>query len=157
MFNLSISVPEIIARVIIVYIFLFVLLRIRGKRHVGDLGPFDIIVLLILSECVQNALIGDDKSVLGGLVAAGTLFGLSQIAAWLSWHSKTAERFLEGTPRILVRNGQVCADVLAKERINNKELMEARRKEGCSSLLSVRYAVLENDGSISIGLRAQRS
>jgi uncharacterized membrane protein YcaP (DUF421 family) len=91
------------------------------------------------------------------MVAAGTLFGLRQIATSVSWYSKAAERLLEGKPRVLVRNGEVCAGMLAKERIRHNELMEALRKEGCSSLLSVRYAVLENDGSISIGLRAQRS
>ena len=105
MFQPSVAIPELIFRVVLVYAGVFLLLRVVGKRHVGELAPFDLVVLLILSECVQNALIGDDKSVTGGLIAAATLFGLNQIVSHISWRSKRAERLLEGTPRVLVRHG----------------------------------------------------
>ena len=157
MFTPSIGIGELMLRAIIVYIFVFALLRLVGKKHVGDLAPFDLVVLLILSECVQNALVADDKSVTGGLVAAATLFGVTQLMGFVSWRSKKAERMLEGVPRILVRNGHVLADVLAQEQITHSELLEALRREGCTSLTKVRYAVLENDGAITIGLRARRS
>jgi uncharacterized membrane protein YcaP (DUF421 family) len=154
MFSPSIGIGELVARVIIVYAFIFVLLRLIGKKQVGEMAPFDLVVLLILSECVQNALV---TSVTAALLAAATLFSASQLFNYVSWRSKKAARILEGTPRVLVRNGQVCSDVLAQERITHSELLEALRKEGCTSLTKVRYAVLENDGIITVGLRVQRA
>ena len=156
MFQPSTAVPELIFRVALVYAGVFLLLRIVGKRHVGELAPFDLVVLLILSECVQNALIGDDKSVTGGLIAAATLFGINQVVGRISWRNKRAERLLEGTPRVLVRHGRVLKQVLAEEQITHSELLEALRREGCSSLSKVRYAILEPSGDITIGLRAER-
>jgi uncharacterized membrane protein YcaP (DUF421 family) len=156
MFQPSVAIPELIFRVALVYTGVFLLLRVAGKRHVGELAPFDLLVLLLLSECVQNALIGDDKSVTGGLIAAGALFGLNQIVGHISWRNKRAERLLEGTSRVLVRHGHVLKDVLAEEKITHAELLEALRREGCSSLTKVRYAVLEPSGDITIGLRAER-
>jgi uncharacterized membrane protein YcaP (DUF421 family) len=156
MFQPSIAIPELIFRVALVYAGVFLLLRIVGKRHVGELAPFDLVVLLILSECVQNALIGDDKSVTGGLIAAATLFGINQVVGRISWRNKRAERLLEGTPRVLVRHGRVLKNVLAEEQITHSELLEALRREGCSSLSKVRYAILEPSGDITIGLRAER-
>jgi uncharacterized membrane protein YcaP (DUF421 family) len=155
MFTLSVGVGELILRAVIVYVFLFVLLRLLGKRHVGELAAFDLVVLLILSEGVQNALVGDDKSVIGAVITTSTLIGLSALAGYVAWRSKKAERFLEGTPRVLVRNGKVCDDVLAHEQITRAELIEALRREGCTVLTKVRFAVLEIDGSITIGLRAE--
>ena len=153
----AVGIGELILRVVIVYVAIFVLLRLVGKKHVGELAPFDLVVLLLLSECVQNALIADDKSVTGGVLAAATLFGMSQLVGFISWRSKGAERVLEGTPRVLVRHGRVYKDVLAREQITYSELLEALRREGCTSLTRVRYAILENDGGITIGLRAQRA
>ena len=157
MFTPSIGIGELMARAIIVYAFVFVLLRLIGKKHVGEMAPFDLVILLILSECVQGALIADDTSVTGGLIAAATLFGASQLVGYVTWRSKKAARLLEGVPRLLVRNGRVCSEVMADEQITHAELLEALRREGCTSLTKVRYAVLENDGNITIGLRAQRS
>jgi uncharacterized membrane protein YcaP (DUF421 family) len=156
MFTLSIGVPELIVRAVVIYAALFLLLRIVGKKHVGELAPFDLVVLLILSECVQGALTADDTSITAGVVAAATLFAANQFVGYISSRSKTLDRLLEGKPRILVRNGTVCKDVLAREHITHSELVEALRREGCTSLTKVRYAVLENDGQISIGLRGQR-
>jgi len=153
----AVGIGELILRVVIVYVAIFVLLRLVGKKHVGELAPFDLVVLLLLSECVQNALIADDKSVTGGVLAAATLFGMSQLVGFISWRIKGAERVLEGTPRVLVRHGRVYKDVLAREQITYSELLEALRREGCTSLTRVRYAILENDGGITIGLRAQRA
>jgi uncharacterized membrane protein YcaP (DUF421 family) len=156
MFTLTTGVPELILRAVLVYAAVFLLLRIVGKKHVGELAPFDLVVLLILSESVNGALIAEDTSVTAGLIVASTLFGVNQLVGYLSSRRKGLERFFEGTPKILVRNGKVCADVLKKEQITHSELVEALRREGCSSLTKVRYAVLENDGAISIGLRCSR-
>jgi uncharacterized membrane protein YcaP (DUF421 family) len=152
----SVAIPELMLRVVLVYVGVFILLRVAGKRHVGELAPFDLVVFLLVSECVQNALIADDKSVAGGLIAARTLFGLNQRVSHVSWRNKRAERFPEGAPRVLVRHGHVLQDVLAEERITHRELLETLRREGCSSLSRVRYAVLEPGGDITIGLRAER-
>ena len=156
MFTLQIGVPDLIVRAVIVYSAIFLLLRIVGKKHVGELAPFDLVVLLILSECVQGALTAGDNSVTAGVIAAATLFGTNQLVGYISSRNKSVERVLEGRPRILVRNGTVCKDVLAREQISHSELIEALRREGCSSLTKVRYAILENDGHISIGLRGHR-
>ena len=155
MFAPTAGIGELMLRVAMVYLAVFVLLRVVGKKHVGELAPFDLVVLLLLSECVQNALIGDDKSVLGGIIAAAILFGLNQLVGYVAWRNKEAERVLEGTPRMLVRHGRVLNDALAREQITHAELLEALRREGCTSLVNVRYAMLENDGSITIGLRAR--
>jgi len=156
MFTLSIGIPELIVRALLVYAAIFLLLRIVGKKHVGELAPFDLVVLLILSECVQGALTAEDTSITAGVIAAASLFGTNQVVGYLSARSKSMERFLEGKPKILVRNGHVCKEVLAREQITHSELVEALRREGCSSLTKVRYAILENDGQISIGLRGHR-
>lgn len=156
MFTLSIGVPELIVRAVLVYAAIFLLLRIVGKKHVGELAPFDLVVLLILSECVQGALTAGDTSVTAGVITAAALFGTNQIVGYVASRSKSVERVLEGKPKILVRNGNVCKDVLAREQITHSELIEALRREGCSSLTKVRYAILENDGHISIGLRGHR-
>jgi uncharacterized membrane protein YcaP (DUF421 family) len=156
MFTLSIGIGEIILRAALVYAVLFLLLRFGGKKHVGELAPFDLVVLLILSETVQGALIADDKSLLGGLIAAVTLVVIVHVVSYVSWRCKRMERLLEGTPRVLVRNGQVLKDTLASEKVTRSELLEALRREGSTSLRNVRYAVLENDGSITVGLRVAR-
>jgi uncharacterized membrane protein YcaP (DUF421 family) len=156
MFDLSIGIVEIVLRAAVVYAVLFLLLRFGGKKHVGDLAPFDLVVLLILSETVQGALIADDNSLVGGLIAAATLIALSHVVGYLSWRSKQMERFFEGTPRVLVRNGRVLKETLAKEQVTHSELIEALRREGCTSLKKVRFAVLENDGTITVGMRLAR-
>jgi uncharacterized membrane protein YcaP (DUF421 family) len=153
----SLGAGELVLRVVIVYVAVFALLRLIGKKHVGELAPFDLVVLLLLSECVQNALIADDTSVTAGIMAAATLFGLNQIVGYAAWRSKKAERLLEGTPKFLVRHGRVLKHVLARERITQSELLEALRREGCTSLAKVRFAILENDGAITFGVRTNRS
>ncbi len=154
MFVPAVSIGELLLRVTVVYAAVFLLLRIVGKKHVGELAPFDLVVLLLLSECVQNALIGNDTSLTGGLMAAAALFGLNQLVGYAAWRDRKLERLLEGTPRFLVRHGRVLKDALAREQITQSELMEALRREGRTSLAKVRYAILENDGDISIGLRS---
>jgi uncharacterized membrane protein YcaP (DUF421 family) len=148
MFSPSIGIGELMLRAIVVYAFILLLLRIIGKKHIGEMAPFDLVVLLILSESVQKALVADDKSLIGGLVVVATLFAANQLLGYATWRNKTLTRLFEGTPRILVRNGRVCGDVLASEQVTHSELLEALRREGCTSLVNVRYAVLENEGKL---------
>jgi uncharacterized membrane protein YcaP (DUF421 family) len=152
MFAPSMSPAEIILRAACVYTFLFVLIRFSGKKHVGEMAPFDLVLLLVLSETVQNALIGGDNSLVGGLLSAAALVFMGRAVSYVSWRNRKAERFFEGVPVILVRHGKVRAAALAKEQITRSELMEAVRREGSTSLSNVRFAVLENDGTITIGL-----
>ena len=127
MFDLSLSMGELIVRAAAVYFVLFVLLRFIGKKHVGELSPFDLVVLLIISETVDGSLIGSDGSLIGGLISAATLVLIVQVVGYLAWRSKTVERILEGTPRILVRHGRVNKEILDKEQITRSELIEALR------------------------------
>ncbi|GLI93375.1 DUF421 domain-containing protein [Methylocystis echinoides] len=157
MFTPSISVVELILRAVCVYAFLFALIRFGGKKHVGEMAPFDFVLLLVLSETVQNALIGEDKSLPGGLVSAAALIFVSRVVGYASWRNGVAARFFEGVPVILVRHGKVREDALAREQITRSELMEALRREGCASLSRVRFAILENDGTITVGLNTPRA
>ena len=133
-FHMSMGVFEHIGRGVVVYAFLFFLLRFAGKKHVGQLAPFDLVVLLILSETVQNSLIGDDTSLVGGLISAATLVGLSYGMSVLTNYSKFAERLLEGTPKILVRHGRRRKDEMDRQRISLAELTEALRHQGCTNI-----------------------
>ena len=122
MFNMSMGVGEHIVRGVAVYVFLLVLLRFVGKKHIGELAPFDLLVLLILSETVQNSLVGDDTSLIGGLISATTLVVLAYGLSFLTYHSKLVERIIEGKPRILVRHGRRRPTEMAKQRISTSEL-----------------------------------
>ena len=148
------SVLDLIIRGIIVYLGLFVLLRMIGKKHVGELSPFDLVILLVISETVDGSLIGDDHSLTGGLISAATLVGVVQLVGYFTWRFRTVEKFVDGLPRILVRHGHVCEETLNGEQVSRSELLEGLRREGHSSLTNVRFAVLETDGSITIASRA---
>jgi uncharacterized membrane protein YcaP (DUF421 family) len=150
MTDMSMSVGEHVLRAAAVFVFLFIALRFIGKKHIGELAPFDLVVLLILSETVQNAMIGDDKSLFGGLVSAATLIAMAQGMNWLSWRSKKIARYLEGVPKVIVRHGRRCNEVMVAEMVSISELTEALRREGCSNIADVRIAMLENDGKISV-------
>jgi uncharacterized membrane protein YcaP (DUF421 family) len=156
MFTLMTQVPELIVRAVVVYAAVFVLLRIVGKKHVGEMAPFDLVVLLILSECVQGALTANDTSITAGVIAAATLFGTNKLVGVAAARNRRLERLFDGQPKIHVRHGKVCKEVMAREEVTRAELVEALRREGCTSLTKVRYAILENDGYISIGLRGHR-
>jgi uncharacterized membrane protein YcaP (DUF421 family) len=147
---MSIGAGEHVVRAVVVYVFLFVALRFIGKKQIGELAPFDLIVLLILSETVQNAMISDDKSLVGGLISAATLIALAQAMGWLSWRSKKLSRVLEGTPAVLVRHGSRCEEAMRRERVSMSEITESMRRQGCSNIADVRIAILENDGRISV-------
>jgi uncharacterized membrane protein YcaP (DUF421 family) len=149
----QVGVPELIIRGVIVYLVLFVLLRFIGKKHVGELSSFDFVVLLIISETVDGSLIGDDHSLTGGLVSAATLVAVVQMVGYLTWRFRKLEKVLDGVPQILVRHGQVRNQVMDQEQVTRGELLEALRREGCSALTNVRFAILETDGSITLAMR----
>jgi uncharacterized membrane protein YcaP (DUF421 family) len=150
MFNLSVPVFEIVARALLVYIFLLIAFRLTGKKQTGELSPFDLIFLLIISESVQNSMISNDTSLLGGLIIAGTLIVANYFLGWLTFRSKKAAKWIEGVPEILVHNGKVVSETMKQQHITHDELMEALRYQGCDSIENVRTAILETNGKISV-------
>lgn len=141
---------EFIVRAVIVYTFLLVMLRITGKRQIGQLAPFDLVLLLVLSNAVQNAMNGGDNSVSGGLISAVTLIGINMFVGWATWRSKKFERLIEGQPRVLIHNGKLYEEALTREKLTHHELMSALRSAGCSCIEEVRSAILETDGQITV-------
>src|ERR1700675_2229478 len=111
MWNLSLPWWEFILRGVIVYVFLLVILRITGKRQTGQLAPFDLILLLVLSNAVQNAMNGGDNSVLGGIISATTLVLLNCLVGYVTFRSKQLELFIEGRPELLIHNGHLFEEV----------------------------------------------
>jgi uncharacterized membrane protein YcaP (DUF421 family) len=146
----DIPVIEKLVRTAVIYCFVLVAFRLAGKRQVGQMSPFDLVVLLVISNAVQNALIGDDISLGGGLIGVAMLLVLNSLVAWASMRSRGFERLVENTPTILVQHGHVCADNLQRERVTRPELRAALRREGVVSFTDVRYAILEEDGHVSV-------
>ena len=144
---------EIIVRSAVVYVFLLILLRMSGKRQIGQLAPFDLVLLLVLSNAVQNAMNGGDNSVLGGLVSAFTLVALNSVVAFVTARSKRAEALIEGHPLVLIHNGKLYDRMMDQAKITRHELNSALRQAGCSCVEEVHYAELENNGSISVVAR----
>ena len=150
MFNLAIPWTEFIVRGVVVYVFLIVLLRITGRRQVGQLAPFDLVLLLVLSNAVQNSMNGGDNSLVGGLLSATTLVALNWVVGSLTYRSKRLEALIEGRPQLLVHNGTLFEDVLRSAKLTHHELNAALRRGGCACVDDVHSAVLENNGSISV-------
>jgi uncharacterized membrane protein YcaP (DUF421 family) len=148
----ALSVPwwELAARAVLVYLFLLVLLRLTGKRQVGQLAPFDLVLLLILSNAVQNAMNGGDNSFTAGALSAGTLIAVNGLVSLATYRSKWLEALVEGRPKVLIHNGRLFEDILRAERLTHHELHAALRRGGCSCVEHVHVAILENNGQISV-------
>lgn len=145
----GVPVAEKIIRPILVYVFLIVGLRIAGKRELAQLNPFDLVVLLTISNTVQNAIIGDDNSVSGGLIGATTLLLVNSLVAHLTYRSEKLDRLVEGDSVELIANGKILHERLQKELLTENELETAAHRQGFRSLKNVDRAVLERDGEIS--------
>jgi uncharacterized membrane protein YcaP (DUF421 family) len=150
----EISIAEKVLRSVVIYLFLLAAFRFTGKRQVGQLTPFDLVVLLIISNVVQNAVIGNDNSLGGGLVGALTILVLNYAVAGVAYRSKRARRLLEAQPTLLIHNGRILQENLRRERITIDELLAALRRSGVVEPAKVRFAVLEETGSISVVPRA---
>jgi uncharacterized membrane protein YcaP (DUF421 family) len=151
--KLSLPWWEFAARGLIVYVFLMVLLRITGRRQVGQLAPFDLVLLLVLSNALQNSMNGGDNSVTGGVLSAITLVGVNWLVGYVAFRSKRLARVIEGRPQVLVHNGHVYRDIMERERLTQSELEAAVRRAGCASLDDVHFAILENNGQISVRIK----
>ena len=149
------SVPwwEFVLRGVVVYVFLLVFLRLTGKRQTGQTAPFDLVLLLILSNAVQNSMNGGDNSLLGGLILAATLICCHVALAQLTYRFPRIERLVDGTPRVLVRNGEVDTTLTRKELLSTDDLEAALRAGGCLNVHEVARATIENNGQITVVLR----
>ena len=140
----------IVLRTLVVYAFMLVGFRISGKREVGQLAPFDFALILLISNAVQNAMVGPDSSLAGGLVAAMVLFLANSALGHLAANHRGIEKLLRGKAQMLVHRGHVDEHALATERISHSELLQALRENGCATIAECRLAVLEVDGTISV-------
>lgn len=149
MFDLSLPWWEFILRGVIVYCVLLVLVRVSGKRTVGQFTPFDLLVVMLLSEAVSNSLSGGDDSVAGGLLIACTLIALNMTLAWLSSHSRKLAKIIDGESVLLGRDGRIYYDMLKKCRVAESDVQQALR-EADVELLDARCIFLEADGKITV-------
>jgi uncharacterized membrane protein YcaP (DUF421 family) len=147
MFGLKLAVAAKILRPIIVYVFLVVCLRIFGKRQLAQLNAFDLVVLLLISNTVQNAIIGEDTSVTGGLIGAFSLFGINYLVVRFVFRHRTLDQMLEGKPAVLIEHGKVRRNALAKEMLSEAELKIVAHREGFAGLDEIDSCVLEPGGT----------
>jgi uncharacterized membrane protein YcaP (DUF421 family) len=148
MFVLALPVAEKILRPIVVYCFLVLGLRLAGKRELAQLNPFDLVVLLTLSNTVQNAIIGDDNSVTGGIVGAATLLLVNYLVVRFLFRHEELDELVEGEATVLIDHGKVLEDCLKKEVLSIQELEAAAHKQGFGDLSEVDYATLDPSGAI---------
>ncbi len=154
---------QIVARTGAVYLLVLLGVRLTGKREVGQMTPFDLTLLLLLSNSVQNAMTGPDTSLAGGAVAATVLLGLNYLVAELSGLNRRFRRMVQGSPSLLIHDGELLMDHLKKERLTVDEVMRSLREHGIGCISEVAIGVLEVDGSLSFlkkdelpeGLRAR--
>jgi uncharacterized membrane protein YcaP (DUF421 family) len=148
--ELGSSLPDVALRTAIVYLFLIVAIRVSGKREVGQMSVLELIVVLIISDAVQNSMVGDNTSIWGGLVAVVVLLGLDFILRELSRRSRRLRVAVEGEPRLLVRSGRVLDRAIREEGLDIDDLKSAVRAHGVARIEDVDQAVLETDGTISV-------
>lgn len=149
MFVLAVPVLEKILRPVVVYAALIIGLRLAGKRELAQLNPFDLVVLLTLSNTVQNAIIGNDNSVTGGLIGAATLLVLNYAVVRFVYKNNKIEELIEGSEDVLIDNGQIRLDMMDRDTISLAELEIAAHRQGYAKLTEIERAVLEPDGGVS--------
>jgi uncharacterized membrane protein YcaP (DUF421 family) len=149
-FALGVPLLEKMLRPAVVYVFLVVVLRVFGKRELAQLNPFDLVVLLSLSNTVQNAIIGNDNSLTGGLVGAFTLLAINYLVVRFLFRHRRLDQLLEGRPIVLVEHGHIVKDALAKELLSRAELMSVLHRQGFDGLREVDRCVLEPGGTFYI-------
>lgn len=141
---------ELVIRASVVFLFLFIVCRVWGRKHLGQLSPFDFILLLIISECFQSALQGEEKSISGGMIALVTLVGLNTILSRTTYFSKTMEKIIDGKPKVLIKDGVVDDEMRKKEVLSYQDLHTALRMEGVLEIAEVKQATIEPNGRISV-------
>ena len=151
----DVSIAEKIIRPVIVYLFLLIAFRVAGKRELGQMTPFDLIVLLTISNVLQNAMIGNDNSLGGGLIGALTLFTLNGAISRVMYHFPRLTHILEGDPTTLIQDGVIVEPNLRREVMTIDELQRALRKHGLEwqDVARVKQALLELDGTVTVHVK----
>jgi len=144
------TILDIVLRTAIIYAAVLIGMRLAGKRQVGQMTPFDLVLLLLIANAVQNAMTGPDTTLIGGLAAAATLLVLNTVISRLALRSKRVHSIVEGNPTMLIHSGKIIKNHLERENIGEQELQQALREHGIASVEEVQGAVLEVDGSISV-------
>jgi uncharacterized membrane protein YcaP (DUF421 family) len=148
--ELGSGLPEVALRTGIVYLFLVAALRLSGKRQVGQMSVLELVVILVMSDAVQNSMVGENTTLWGGLVAVVTLLALDFALKALARRSKPLRKAIEGEPRLLARDGRLLEHAIEDEGLEAEEVRAAIRSHGIARVEDVRFAVLETDGSISV-------
>jgi uncharacterized membrane protein YcaP (DUF421 family) len=148
--ELGSGLPEVVLRTAVVYLFLVVVLRISGKREVGQMSILELIVVLLISDAVQNSMVGDNTTVWAGPIAVLTLLGLDYGLNYVMRRSRGVRKAIEGEPRLLVRDGRLLRKALREEKLDAEEVQAAVRAHGLARIDEVQEAILETDGSISV-------
>jgi len=160
---LTLAIPwwEIVLRTVVVYVVVLAMLRLAGKRELGQMTPFDLVVILVISNAVQNAMVGSDTSLLGGVLAALTLTAVNVAVGRFGRRLPLFQHVLAGEPTLLLRDGELLLDHLAREDVTPEEVAMAAREHGVADIHELSAAILEPDGSISIiekkGTRVRRT
>lgn len=149
MWTMTEPAHEMILRALLIYFGLFLLFRFVGKKQIGEMSPFDFVVVLIISESVSNALGADDKSISGNLLSAATLLGMSYFMDYMVFKSKRFEKLAEGESKVLISDGKVNEKVRSSEKISMSEIEEALREIRVPGIESVKIAFLETNGRIT--------
>ena len=150
MFNMTVPWWELVIRGAVVYVFLITLLRITGKRQIGQLSPLDLVLLLILSNAVQNSMNAGDNSLIGGLISAATLVALNYLIEYAAVKSKKLENIIEGRPQVIIHEGKLFEDVIRNAKITQMEVESTLRESGFFDMKDVKLAILENNGKVSV-------
>lgn len=150
MFQLGTPLLEIIVRTVLVYLVILIGLRLAGKREIGQMTVFDLVVLLLIANAVQNAMVGPDNSLTGGLLAAVVLLIMNAVIAKIRLRSPSLRRLVEGSPTLLVLHGEMLEKNMQREGMDQDTLEAALREHGVPDISEVDMAVLEIDGSISV-------
>jgi uncharacterized membrane protein YcaP (DUF421 family) len=150
MFHLPLPIAEKILRPVIVYLCLIVFLRVFGKRELAQLNPFDLVVLLSLSNTVQNAMIGDDNSVTGGIIGALSLLAINWLLMWVLYRAPKVNQALEGSPTTLIKDGIVDVAAVKKESLTHEELITALNRNGFNDPAEVELCILEPNGTFFV-------
>lgn len=150
LFQLSAPWWHFVLRACAIYLLVMVLVRASGKRAVGQFTPFDLVLLILIGNAVQNGINGGDNSLTGAAIMASTLIALNYGVAWVTSRSRKVEKFVEGEPVVLARNGVLFEGVLRRELVSHDDFREALRMSGVEHVSEVELALLETSGSISV-------
>jgi len=150
MFDMTVAWWELVVRGLVVYVFLVLLLRVTGKRQIGQLSPFDLVLLLILSNAVQNSMNAGDNSLIGGLISAVTLVAVNYLVGLITFKSKKLEEIIEGRPQLIIHEGRLFEDVMNDAKLTRHELDSTLRQSGYFEIKDVKLAILETNGTVSV-------